>query len=175
MENTFPLEELARRVSDALSAAGVDQSNGQVSPVPDARTLRYYTTLGLLDRPIPHGRRAHYDDRHVRQAVAVKKLQAEGLALGEIQQRLAGGARPSRRAGHAEFWKAAPAAPGAPASTTRPRLSVQVPLGRGVTITVPADRLPSPAEVAALAAAATPLLEKAAALGLQDEETGEHR
>jgi DNA-binding transcriptional MerR regulator len=85
------LEDLAREVAARIQRDDVRQGNGQVSPLPDRRTLRYYTTIGLLDRPLAmRGRQAVYGDRHVLQAVAVKRMQAAGLSLGEIQARLAG-------------------------------------------------------------------------------------
>ncbi|MFO1351817.1 MAG: helix-turn-helix domain-containing protein [Gammaproteobacteria bacterium] len=66
-------------------------ASGRVRDVPDPRTIRYYTTLGLLDRPAEmRGRTAYYGRRHVLQLVAIKRLQAQGLALAAIQQRLAG-------------------------------------------------------------------------------------
>ena len=53
--------------------------------------LRYYTTLGLLDRPVEvRGRVAYYGRRHLLQVVAVKRLQAAGASLAEVQRRLAG-------------------------------------------------------------------------------------
>ena len=88
----YTLDELVGAVAARLQAAGLQhQSNGQVSALPDRRTLRYYTTIGLMDRPdTVRDRQAIYGDRHVSQAVAVKQLQATGLALAAIQQRLAG-------------------------------------------------------------------------------------
>jgi DNA-binding transcriptional MerR regulator len=62
--------------------------DGRISPVPDARTVRYYATLGLIDRPLVQGREARYRERHVLQLLAIKVLQAHGLRLGEIQRRL---------------------------------------------------------------------------------------
>ncbi|MDQ1369392.1 MAG: hypothetical protein QOF20_1745, partial [Acidimicrobiaceae bacterium] len=88
----YTLDELVGAVAARLEAAGLQhQSNGQVSALPDRRTLRYYTTIGLMDRPdTVRDRQAIYGDRHVSQAVAVKQLQASGLALAAIQHRLAG-------------------------------------------------------------------------------------
>jgi DNA-binding transcriptional MerR regulator len=54
------------------------------------RTIRYYTTLGLLDRPVMQGRIAKYGRRHVLQMLAIKTLQLVSLPLGEIQQQLYG-------------------------------------------------------------------------------------
>jgi hypothetical protein len=60
--------------------------NGQVRAVPDERTVRYYATLGLLDRPSAmRGRTALYGRRHLAQVVAIKRLQSAGRSLAEIQ------------------------------------------------------------------------------------------
>lgn len=92
MEPRWTLDELSRRVEAVLAHAGpaLGQHNGQVSEVPNARTIRYYTTIGLLDRPLPMGRTATYGRRHLEQIVAIKRLQAQGLPLAQVQERLAG-------------------------------------------------------------------------------------
>jgi DNA-binding transcriptional MerR regulator len=92
IEMEYTLDELVAAVAARLQAAGLNrQSNGQVSAFPDRRTLRYYTTIGLMDRPdAVRDRQSLYGERHVNQAVAVKRLQAAGLALAAIQARLAG-------------------------------------------------------------------------------------
>lgn len=88
---TWTIADLEREVARALAVGYAGPSNGQVRAVPDRRTIRYYTTLGLLDRPAAmDGRTALYARRHLMQIVAIKRLQARGLALGEIQRRLAG-------------------------------------------------------------------------------------
>jgi DNA-binding transcriptional MerR regulator len=91
MEPTpWTLEDLSRRVQAVLALAGPDQHNGQVTDVPNARTIRYYTTIGLLDRPRLVGRTAMYGRRHLEQLVAIKRLQATGLPLAQVQQELVG-------------------------------------------------------------------------------------
>jgi DNA-binding transcriptional MerR regulator len=88
----WTIDELTRRVGLALQAAdysGVD--NGRVSDVPALRTIRYYTTLGLLDRPAEmSGRTALYSTRHLLQLAAIKRLQARGLPLADVQEQLSG-------------------------------------------------------------------------------------
>lgn len=86
------LDELSQRVEKMLHDRGlIDlQQDGRVSAAPDARTVRYYTTLGLLDRPGYEGRQARYGPRHVRQLLAIKALQGASLPLAEIQRRLYG-------------------------------------------------------------------------------------
>ena len=86
------LEELVAQVAMALSAGDYGGAvNGRVRDIPDARAVRYYTTLGILDRPSEmRGRTAYYGVRHLRQIVAIKKLQARGWPLARVQQQLAG-------------------------------------------------------------------------------------
>jgi DNA-binding transcriptional MerR regulator len=87
----WTLAELADRAARALAEGGVRAPSGRVTEVPDPRLIRWYTTIGLLDRPtIGPGRIARYGQRHLLQLVAVKRLQAQGLPLAQIQQRLAG-------------------------------------------------------------------------------------
>ena len=92
METPWRLDELVQRVVSALSAAPYDgQASGRIRDVPDERTVRYYTTLGILDRPLEmRGRTAYYGRRHLLQLVAIKRLQAQGMSLVEIQQRFVG-------------------------------------------------------------------------------------
>jgi DNA-binding transcriptional MerR regulator len=87
---TFTLEELSRQVQARLESLGLldAQRDGRVAPAPDARTVRYYGTLGLLDRPRIVDREARYGPRHVLQLVAIKALQALGMPLGDVQQNL---------------------------------------------------------------------------------------
>ena len=90
-EPTWTLDELAERVDAALAVGYAGQSSGRVRAVPDRRAIRWYTTIGLIDRPVAHrGRTALYGPRHLLQLVAVKRLQAKGLPLVAIQQELAG-------------------------------------------------------------------------------------
>jgi DNA-binding transcriptional MerR regulator len=133
----WTIDALGAEVAAALAIDYAGPANGQVRAVPDPRTIRYYATLGLIDPPAEmRGRTALYGLRHLRQLVAIKRLQAEGLSLAQIQERLAGApdgtlvaisklAGPSptsapvsppqagRRA--AAFWRETPTAPSAAA------------------------------------------------------------
>ncbi|MBR7838067.1 MerR family transcriptional regulator [Actinospica durhamensis] len=86
----WTIEQLSELVAEALSADH-RQVNGRVRQVPDVRTIRWYTSIGLLDRPgAMRGRTALYGRRHLAQIVAVKRLQARGLTLADVQQQLIG-------------------------------------------------------------------------------------
>src|SRR5687768_6373811 len=92
MPAEWSLDELVARVSDALGVAGYPGApNGRVRELPDRRAIRWYTTIGLLDRPAGmRGRSALYGTRHLAQLVAIKRRQAQGRSLAEIQAELVG-------------------------------------------------------------------------------------
>lgn len=89
---SFSIDELAQEVASLIKALGLvgAQADQRVSSVPDARTIRYYTTLGLLDRPVVEGRQARYGRKQVLQLLAIKGLQGLMLPLSQIQSRLYG-------------------------------------------------------------------------------------
>ncbi|MFC0555906.1 helix-turn-helix domain-containing protein [Planotetraspora thailandica] len=89
MSETWTIGELAERAAGLLGSQ--PPVNGRVRDVPNERLIRWYATIGLLDPPLTRrGRIAQYGRRHLLQLVAVKRLQAEGLSIAEIQVRLAG-------------------------------------------------------------------------------------
>lgn len=75
----------ARRIIEETVPA---QQRFNVSDLPDGRTLRYYQTLGLVDRPARYNGRSVYLQRHLLQLIAVKLLQADQYTLAKIQQLL---------------------------------------------------------------------------------------
>src|SRR3954466_3310278 len=90
-EDRWTIEELSERVADALAVGYPGQPSGRVREGPDRRTIRWYTTIGLVDRPTAmRGRTALYGRRHLLQLAAVKKLQSAGRTLAEIQELLLG-------------------------------------------------------------------------------------
>jgi DNA-binding transcriptional MerR regulator len=180
----WTLDELCARVALALAVDYSGQASGRVRDVPDRRTIRYYTTLGILDRPAGwRGRTALYGLRHLLQLVAIKRLQTHGLSLAEIQGRLLGLSDPALQelaplpadfdqevptlaAGPAEepdpareqaFWTAPPAPVEQDRAADNGR-EVRLPLAPGVDLVLEALREPDDYDVSALAAAAAPLL-----------------
>ncbi|SDG84642.1 MerR HTH family regulatory protein [Sinosporangium album] len=90
MSETLTIAELAERASRVLRD-GAPGANGRVREVPSERLIRWYTTIGLVDPPLTRrGRVARYGRRHLLQVVAVKRLQADGLSIADIQVRLTG-------------------------------------------------------------------------------------
>src|SRR3954452_19821500 len=92
------MDELVERVARALAAEYSGAPNGRVRDLPDRRAVRWYTTTGLVDRPLGmRGRTALYGPRHLLQLVALKRRQAEGRTLAEIQAELTGASDPMLR------------------------------------------------------------------------------
>lgn len=90
-DELWTLEQLSERVADLLANGYGGQRNGRVRELPNGRTIRWYTTIGLVDRPLDtQGRVALYGRRHALQLAAIKQLQSRGLSLAEIQERLLG-------------------------------------------------------------------------------------
>jgi MerR HTH family regulatory protein len=92
MNADWTIDELAARASAALSVADYPgPPNGRVREMPDRRLIRWYATIGLLDKPAAmRGRTALYGPRHLLQLVAIKRRQAQGRSLAEIQAELVG-------------------------------------------------------------------------------------
>jgi hypothetical protein len=111
MDESWTILELAELAAEALATpgavgpdghAGSDgpdggldsgsaRANGRVRDVPNERLIRWYGTVGLVDPPLSRrGRVARYGRRHLLQLVAVKRRQAEGKSLAQIQAELAG-------------------------------------------------------------------------------------
>lgn len=141
VDEQWTLTELVGEVAARLAALPAPK-NGQIRAVPDERTIRYYGTIGLLERPAMHGRTAAYGRRHLAQVIAIKRLQATGRSLADIQKlwpqlddatlaRMSGVelVRVGKATARKEFWKreAAPAAsPSQPAQSTAPSVAPSV-------------------------------------------------
>lgn len=181
----WTIAELGAAAQHALAVGYDGQRNGQVREIPDARTIRYYASLGLIDPPAEmRGRTAYYGRRHLLQLVAVKRLQAAGKSLVEVQNTLVGmsapaleklarvpadagppppdsasappsmpAPEPSSSPRDATFW-ATPPAPVAPVRTLQ-----VVPLSSGVSLLLETAHPPTAVDLAALRAAAEPLLQ----------------
>jgi DNA-binding transcriptional MerR regulator len=199
----WTLEQLSERVADALAVDYDGQPSGRVREVPTGRTIRWYTTIGLVDRPAElRGRTAFYTHRHLLQLVAVKRLQAAGASLAAVQERLLGatdttlaelarvapdGSAPTPVIRPGRFWAAAPAVAAdldsvdvsGPNPVRRPVSVHGIRLTDSVTVLLDAaTRSPDADEVAAVRAAAAPLIDLLSRLGLagyEAEVTAEDR
>ena len=192
-QSMWTIEELTRVAERVLRQDYWGQPSGQATELPNLRTVRYYTTLGLLDRPVMRGRVAYYTRRHLAQLVAIKRLQAEGLTLAQVQQRLYGlpddaleriarlpesletpdaptPPTPVRR--RRRFWTEPPGPPTAP-EATRVQTWQVILLAPSVELSLRLDE-PLDADAAAqLQRAARPLLRALSELGVVSNETTE--
>ncbi len=127
-------------------------SDQRVNPAPDVRTLRYYQSVGLLDRPENAWPRAqYYGYRHLLQVVAIKALQATGASLGQIQTALVGRSVAELEAAIRPALGASTPRPALPAQ--RPRL-VTIELAPGLLLTID----PSQHDVDAVLSSLSPAL-----------------
>lgn len=195
--------ELVQRVAAALAGPAYPGApNGRVREVPDRRTVRWYTTIGLVDRPAAmRGRTALYGPRHLLQIVAVKRLQAQGRSIAEIQAALVGAtdstlrrvaaveddvlsgqcegdsAEETKPARSERFWAEPPAAAEpAPTDDVADSVTVRaaVDLPGGVVLLLPGlPGRPDGEDVRAIRAAAQPLLDLLTERGLLNREKRE--
>jgi DNA-binding transcriptional MerR regulator len=200
----FTLEELVQEVGDWIARERITHESRRVTTKPDGRILRYYTTLGLMDPPMRvRDRKAVYGERHLFQVVLIKRRQAEGMSLSDIQaaQELSlptdllrkkvleaaaahdrsdpGDPEPGSRSTPAE---AAPVAGTANGRDRGRRSRVETPapdlrgirLGGGAILLVPAERVMGERDLVAIRRAARGLIEHLVAAGLvSDAETSE--
>lgn len=123
-EPLWTIAELAEAAASALDGADepTGQRSGRVRDVPDPRTIRWYQTTGLVDRPAAlRGRTALYGRRHLAQLVAIKRLQYAGHPLATIQAELAGSSDEELERLAGLPAASAPATAAAEAESTRPR------------------------------------------------------
>ncbi len=204
MEEPWTILELVELAAETLAAtrpAGPEsvaaRANGRVRDVPNERLIRWYVTVGLVDPPLSRrGRVARYGRRHLLQLVAVKRRQAEGRSLAEIQAELAGAtdetlaavarmpdidsAPQATPAAPSRFWVRQPRQPSQPTPATerpgRPESGAAfspaglvhgVRLAPGVMLLLEgADREPGPDDVTEIVNAAQPLVRELADRGL---------
>jgi hypothetical protein len=87
-EPLWTLDELVRRVSVALAdPAYPSVANGRVRDVPDRRGIRWYTTIGLVDRPagMPEHQRRFWATRPVVAEMPTPALDAVDAIDGAVR------------------------------------------------------------------------------------------
>lgn len=89
-QQEFDLAHLVEVAGDLIERVAPATVDGRVAERPDPRTVRYYQTIAVVQKPLRYdGRRAVYGYLHLLQLVVVKWLQAQGLSLDQIQRVLA--------------------------------------------------------------------------------------
>jgi DNA-binding transcriptional MerR regulator len=137
-DRTYDLEGLCQAAATLL-AEGPMPEDQRVAAIPDGRTVRYYQSIGVVDRPLRYdGRTAVYGWRHLLQVVATKRLQTAGYTLAQVQQSLAGRAT---EALEGAVLPASPAPAPAPAEVVPVRPLVSAEVAPGVIVTVDPARV----------------------------------
>jgi DNA-binding transcriptional MerR regulator len=89
-DQELDLSALVRRTGVLLGRLAVEASDGRVATLPEARTIRYYQSAGLLAPPLRYeSRQAVYGFDHLMQLAVIKLLQAQGLSLAQVQRTMA--------------------------------------------------------------------------------------
>ncbi|MFN3197225.1 MAG: MerR family transcriptional regulator [Bradymonadia bacterium] len=122
-------------VATTLLRRAPQASDERVSAAPDARTVRYYQTLGLVQRPSRYqGRTAIYGFVQLLQIICVRLLQARGYSLNQVQQALTGVGAPQLEAAALDGLGGGSPAPTPPTHTVTALTSAEV--APGVVITI---------------------------------------
>lgn len=86
-QTLLTLPEFVAELAQQFKALGLESlPDRRASGKAEARTIRYYTSLGLLEPPVIQARRAHYHQGHQEQVLLIKLLQARGYGLQQIQR-----------------------------------------------------------------------------------------
>ena len=85
------LDELVGIANELINLVVPRQPSDRVAEILNERSLRYYITEGLIDRPVgKEGTAALYGYRHLLQALIVKALQGAYLPIKRIREILTG-------------------------------------------------------------------------------------
>jgi DNA-binding transcriptional MerR regulator len=85
-ENSFSLPRLLEILKEQIPQVAPPQTKYKVTDIPTARTIRFYTTNSLVDKPVARdGVNALYGYRHLLQILAIKYLQSQYLPLVKIK------------------------------------------------------------------------------------------
>jgi DNA-binding transcriptional MerR regulator len=83
------LDDVVDAADALLRSVAPRQTRYAVAERPDVRTVRYYTTRGLLPKPLSYdGGRARYGYAHLVRLLAIKRMQADHLTLEQIARAL---------------------------------------------------------------------------------------
>ena len=84
------MDDLVRAAAETLPYIAPHQERPTVSRMPDARSVRYYMSQGILNKPHQYqGGAALFGYKHLLQLLAVKMLQAQYLPLKRIKSLIA--------------------------------------------------------------------------------------
>ncbi len=84
-------DELIRQANSRLSELGLDQlPDGRLADRLAPRSVRFLRQAGVISRPEGVGSGAQWNEIHLQQLITVRSLQAAGLSINEIRDRIQG-------------------------------------------------------------------------------------
>lgn len=84
-------DELILQANSRLSELGLDQlPDGRLADRLAPRSVRFLRQAGVISRPDGIGSGAQWNETHLQQLVTVRALQAAGLSINEIRDRIQG-------------------------------------------------------------------------------------
>lgn len=85
-ETSFSMSQFTAILHEQIPQVAPTQTKYRVTEIPSERTIRFYTTNKLVDKPLAkEGSHARYGYRHLLQVMAVKYLQSQYLPLVKIR------------------------------------------------------------------------------------------
>jgi DNA-binding transcriptional MerR regulator len=82
--NKWTLEEFVSVVNEAIPEVLPGESGQRGREEVNARLVRHYTTLGMLDEPGREGKEARYSYRHLLQVLLLRRMLAQGYGTAAI-------------------------------------------------------------------------------------------
>jgi len=83
----FNIEELVEHAARIIPILVPKQERYKVTDFPDVRTVRFYATRGLIDKPDRYdGQQSIYTFKHLLQLIVIKYLQSQYLTIKKIGQ-----------------------------------------------------------------------------------------
>jgi DNA-binding transcriptional MerR regulator len=155
------LKELVEAAAELLPRIAPSQPRYKVQERPDSRTIRYYTSQGLLPKPLGYtGGRARYGFTHLVRLLLIKRLQAERHTLARIGDLLRGATDadvlaalevPGEERSIEADVKPPPKAPPFASGPSPFQLALVVTLPNGGRVEVPPEAMQDPAQRQAIA------------------------
>ncbi|MBW1701305.1 MAG: MerR family transcriptional regulator [Deltaproteobacteria bacterium] len=91
LNNEFSIDELVEHAAQMIQLFVPKQERYKVTDYPDVRTVRFYTTRGLMDKPHRYsGQQAVYRVKHLIQLIVIKYLQSQYLSIKKVAEMING-------------------------------------------------------------------------------------
>lgn len=87
LNQEFGLHELVEQAAILIQLFVPKQEKYKVTDYPDPRTVRFYLTRGLMDKPSRYdGQKAIFSSKHLLQLIVIKYYQSQHLSIKQISE-----------------------------------------------------------------------------------------